>query len=391
MKLSVLQLIGNFEQGGSEQQAVQLTRLLHESGRFNVHVAVLDARGPLREQVEQMGLSHEINAYPLGSFYDANALRQLRRFADYLRANSIEVVQTHDFYSNVFGMAGAKLARTPARIAAKRETSGMRTFAQKHVQNVAFQLAHAVVANAEAVRRHLVSEGVPDRKIVTIYNGLDVKRLKAPVGVERKVILEDLGLPTDGQQFVTLIANLRHEVKDHPTFLRAARRVRDAVPNAAFVIAGEGELTERMRALATSLGISQQVHFIGRCNRIAELLAISNVGVLTSKAEGFSNAVLEYMAAGLPVVATDVGGVREAVQENETGFIIPVGDDEALASRIVSLLHDEKAAFAMGERGQRLVTQKFSCEAQLERTTQLYQRLVSHFEPAHSNILARNI
>ena len=164
----------------------------------------------------------------------------------------------------------------------------------------------------------------------------------------------------------------------------------DAVPNAAFVIAGEGELTERMRALATSLGISDQVHFIGRCHTIAELLAISNVGVLTSKAEGFSNAVLEYMAAGLPVVATDVGGVREAVQENETGFIAPVGDDEALASRIVSLLRDEKAAFAMGERGQRLVTEKFSCEAQLERTTQLYQRLVSHFEPAHSNILARN-
>ncbi|HET6892243.1 MAG TPA: glycosyltransferase, partial [Pyrinomonadaceae bacterium] len=117
MKLSILQLIGNFQQGGSEQQAVQLTRLLHESGRFNVHVAVLDASGPLREQVAQMGLSHEINTYPLSSFYDANALRQLRRFAHYLRGNSIEVVQTHDFYSNVFGMAGATLARTPARIA----------------------------------------------------------------------------------------------------------------------------------------------------------------------------------------------------------------------------------------------------------------------------------
>ena len=391
VKLNVLQLIGNFGQGGSERQAVQLARLLHESGRYRVHVAVLDPAGPLRAEVESLRLEDEVTEYPLTSFYNANAVRQLRRFASHLRTCGIEVVQTHDFYSNVFGMAGAALARTPVRVASKRETTGMRTPSQKLVQRAAFRLAHAVVVNAEAVRRSLVAEGVADRKIVTVYNGLDPNRVTPPPDFKRAQVLEALGLPVgEGLRFVTIVANLRHDVKDHPTFLRAARRVREAVPDAAFVLAGEGELTDSMRALAAQLGIADNVHFIGRCQRVAELLAVSSVCVLSSKAEGFSNSILEYMAAARAVVATDVGGAREAIEEGETGFIVPAGDDERLAARVVELLENPERARMMGEAGRRVITQKFSCAAQLERTAQLYERLLRHSQPAFSeNALRR--
>src|SRR5207302_925678 len=132
--------------------------------------------------------------------------------------------------------------------------------------------------------------------------------------------------PDGGRRFVTIVANLRHAVKDHPTFLRAAQRVKSQVPEAAFLIAGEGELLEPMRGLAAQLGLAQDVFFIGRCGNVADLLALSEVCVLSSIAEGFSNAILEYMAAARPVVATDAGGVREAVHDGETGYIVPVGD-----------------------------------------------------------------
>jgi glycosyltransferase involved in cell wall biosynthesis len=367
----------SFHQGGTERQAVQLVRLLRESGRYNVHVASLNGEGVLRDEVSRLGFK-EIPSYPLNSFYDRNALSQLRRLRAYLREHRIEVIHTHDFYTNIFGMTAAALARTPARVASRRETNHMRTAAQSFVQCRAYNLSHAVVANAEAVRRQLVREGVRARKIAVVYNGLDMVRLAPSAGGRRDEVLASLGLPAQTRRrFVTIVANMRLAVKDQQTFLRAASRVREAVPEAAFVLAGEGELTDHLRALAARLGLEQDAFFIGRCGRVAELLAVSDVCVLSSKAEGFSNAILEYMAASRAVVATDVGGAREAIIEGETGYLVRVGDDETMAERIVSLLKDPARAREMGQRGRRVVEQKFSCEAQLARTENLYDRLLA--------------
>ena len=125
------------------------------------------------------------------------------------------------------------------------------------------------VANAEAVKQQLVNDGVPARKISVVYNGLDPTRVRPPAGFSRVEALKEFGLPTEGgRRFVTLVANLRHAVKDHPTFLRAARRVRAEVPEAAFVLAGEGELEPALRSLASELGIADVVFFTGRCTRV---------------------------------------------------------------------------------------------------------------------------
>ncbi len=356
---------------------MQLTRLLAESGRGRVRVACLNPEGVLREEVERLGLG-EIHAYPLTSFYDRRFVAQLRRFAAFLRAEKIDLVQTHDFYSNVFGMAGAALARVPARVAAKRETGGMRTATQRRVELTAFRLAHAVVANSEAVKQQLMNDGVPERKVAVVYNGLDPARVRPPADFSRAEALAAFGLPTDeGRRFVTLVANLRHAVKDHPTFLRAARRVSELVPEAAFVLAGEGELEAGLRALASELGIADAVFFIGRCTQVGALLAASDVCVLSSTAEGFSNSILEYMAAGRAVVATDVGGAREAVVEGETGHLVPAGRDEEMAARISDLLRDPVRARLMGERGRARIEQQFSCDAQLARTEALYESLLA--------------
>lgn len=374
---AVLQLINSFHQGGSERQAVQLARLLKESNRHRVHVACLERRGVLLDEALRLGVP-EIPEFPLTSFYDRNAVKQLRRLAAYLREHKIEIIHTHDFYTNVFGITAAALARVPARVASRRETGGMRTRAQKKVEQSVYRLAHSVVANAEAVRRQLIAEGVSEQKIVTIYNGLDLERLTLVADGRREEVLAMFNLPLDvARRFVTIVANLRHDVKDHPTFLRAARRVRDQVPEAAFIIAGEGELTANMRALAAELGLARDVFFTGRCEAVAGLLSISDVCVLSSRAEGFSNAILEYMAASRPVVATDVGGAGEAIVEGETGFLVPAGNDELMAARIVSLLKDDERARWMGQRGRAVVEQKFSCNAQLSSTLALYDQLLA--------------
>ena len=130
-----------------------------------------------------------------------------------------------------------------------------------------------------------------------------------------------------------------------------------------------------LRALAGELGIDDCTFFLGRCELLADLLSISDVCVLSSKAEGFSNSILEYMAAGRPVVATDVGGAREAVIEGRNGHLVPAGDELKMAERIIGLLGSEDSS-GMGAEGRKVVLEKFSPEAQLARTEELYDRLL---------------
>ena len=167
-------------------------------------------------------------------------------------------------------------------------------------------------------------------------------------------------------------------------FLRAAKRVSEAIPAAAFLLAGEGDLMPSIRAQAEELGVAANTFFVGRCEKLAELLAASDVCVLTSQSEGFSNSILEYMAAGRPVVVTDVGGAREAVVEGETGYLVRSGDDAAMAERVVSLLKDTDKARAMGEQGCRVVKEKFSRAVQLQRTEELYDRLLAEVRPVQN-------
>ena len=375
MKKNVLQLIGSFHQGGSELQAVQLTRLLHERSNYDVRVACLDPTGVLRNEVDQLPI--EIATYPLTSFHDRNFVVQLWRFAAQLRKHHIHIVHTHDFYTNVFGIAAATLAGVPVRVASRRQIA-RRSRPQRLAERASYRLSHAIVANCEAARGELIKEGVQAGKINTIHNGLNLERVTTRVS--RDEALTALALPRD-RRFVTIVANLRLSMKDHSMFLRAALRVKGSVPAAAFVIAGEGELTDTMRELAARVGLENDVFFIGHCDRVADLLAVSDVCVLSSTCEGFSNAILEYMAAARPVVATQVGGAREAILEGETGYLVPPGDDQTMAQRIVSLLCHPGRAREMGLLGRATVEQKFSSEAQLEQTLNLYNRLLAAVQP----------
>lgn len=375
MKPNVLFIIDSFEQGGSERQAMQLLTQLHASGKCRVHLACLQNRGSLRIEADQLGIG-EIREYALNSFYDLNFLKQLRRLVEFIKENQIDVVHTHCFYTNIFGMTGAFLAGVPARITSKGETDGFRSPMQKRAERAAFRLSHRVIANCLVVQNQLIREGVSPAKIIQHYNGLDLDRLKVESDLRREDALARFGLPAD-RRYMSIVANLRNPVKDHPMFLRAAARVRAAVPDAGFAIAGEGELMESLRGLAAELGIKNDVFFLGRCDNVADLLFASNIGVLSSKAEGFANAILEYMAAGLPVVATDVGGAREAIAEGETGYLVASGDDEKMAERIIEVLNQPKRARAMGERGKLIAAEKFSCDRHLQNTLELYDELLS--------------
>jgi glycosyltransferase involved in cell wall biosynthesis len=291
----------------------------------------------------------------------------------------VDIVHTHDFYTNIFGIMSAAIAGVPVRIASRRECNN-RSALQRRVERYAYRAAHRIVANCEHVRRRLVSEGIKPNKIVTLYNGVDLHRLRSENPPARDEILRRFGLPVSGARFVVIVANLR-PVKDHRTFLKAAARLKSLREDLIFVLAGEGRMKGVLRELAFNCGLGDSVVFAGSCDRVGELLQIADVCVLSSRSEGFSNSILEYMAAARPVVATDVGGVREVVVNGQSGYIVAPGDDLAMAARILSLLDDPRRAREMGERGREIIEQRFSSEVQLQRAEQLYDNLLAVASP----------
>lgn len=352
---------------------IQMVTLLQESGDYRVHVASLSTGGVLRPLIERLQVP--VVDFPLTSFYDANMVRQTRRFVSYLKQHKVEIVHSHDFYSNIFGMTGASLARTRGRVASKRETTGTRSRAQSTVERNAFKLARAVVANATAVKDQLIGEGVRKEKIAVIYNGIDLTRFNQ--NGTRDDALARLSLESlRGRPVITMVANFEYRVKDHPMLLRTAQRVTREVPEAIFVIAGEGELRAETEQLAADLGVKDWCLFTGRCASVPDLLAASDICLLTSQAEGFSNSILEYMAAGRAVVATNVGGASEAIVEGETGHLVSSGDDETMAARIIELLRNPDRRSQMGANGRRVVEERFSLQSRLSSTSALYQRML---------------
>ena len=374
MKPRVLQLIGSFHNGGSERQAVNLTRLLKDDATVDVSVAVLNNEGSLRSEVDNLDVG-EIPEFPLTSFFRPSFVRQTRALAEHLRENKIDIIHAHDFYTNVIGMAAAASAGTFVRIASKRETEGVRTKGQDRVERIAFGASSKIVVNSAAVQDHLVTRGVKADRLELIHNGVDLAAFDAAHSRADEV-RRTFDLPQD-TKLVTVVANLRHDVKNIPMFLRAVDKVSRRVSDATFVIAGEGERKVDLEAMAVELGIEPFVYFTGRCDDVPALLAASAVCVLPSKAEGFSNSILEYMAAGKPVVVTDVGGAAEAVVDEETGYLVASDDDDTMAERLIELLRDEDKAAEFGSAARERVKTEFSTTRQLEKTLDLYKRLLA--------------
>jgi glycosyltransferase involved in cell wall biosynthesis len=372
MNIRALHILGSLEQGGSENQAVQLVKRLGRSTSVEIDVASLNTKGPLAADLVAAGFT-DLNEFPLQSFYDANFVRQVFKCSRLIKERQIDIVQTHDFYSNVFGITAARLAGGRLAIAAKRETSGMRTKAQDVVEKFIFGLADKVVVNSDAVRQYLAMRGVATSKLELIFNGVDVGRFESEATNPTEELNSVSAKP--GTKLITMVANLRHRVKNHPMLLRSAQQLTRKYPDVDFVLAGEGELTRELMQMSKDLGIRDRVHFLGRCGSVPALLGLSFAGVLTSSAEGFSNAILEYMAASLPVVSTDVGGAREAVVIDETGFLVKSHDAAALTEKLSLLIENPELAAAMGARGKERVIQRFSCEAQAKDTLTMYRRL----------------
>jgi glycosyltransferase involved in cell wall biosynthesis len=374
----ILFIIGTLDIGGSETQLVELAARL-DRARFDARVCVMKPGGVLAEELLARGVPVETLGFtgfrevawqhrPRAVF---RALRGIWRLWRLLRRRRPDVVHGFLFTAYVLATFVGRLGGVPCIVSSRRSLGLFkenRTF-YLFLERIADRFTDLFIANSEAVREDtLRREPVPASKIIVIHNGLRFDRLDAATPAS--------GLASGGSPRVIVVANLL-AYKGHDFFLRAWRDVLTSVPGALALLVGDGPMRPSLERSCRDLGIAQNVAFLGTRNDVPALLAASDVYVHPSLQEGYSNALLEAMAVGLPVIATAVGGNVEAVDDGLTGCLVPAADSAALASAMVRLLKDPRSAQQLGARGRAAVRDRHDIDAMVRAYEAAYDRLLS--------------
>ncbi|HEY8166445.1 MAG TPA: glycosyltransferase [Gemmatimonadaceae bacterium] len=379
--IKVLTFVGAFGWGGTERQFVNLGLGLDPS-RFAVHFGCLRRFGVMLEELEASGVP--VIDYDVLSLRSFRAIAAQIRLVRDIRRLGIDVVHTYGFHSHVFAIPAAKLAGASV-IASIRDMGVYLSSSQRIVQRWFCRFADQILVNAAAIKEWLVADGYDADRISVIPNGIDLSRFPQHAG--RGVLRAELGLIADAP-LVAVLGRVSR-MKGLEDFLAAAAIVAPRFPKARFCIIGEPSFTTRgrkilvdgtyeaeLKRLAASLGLQERVIFTGFRSDVAQILPELSVSVLPSLSEGLSNTLLESMAAGVPVVATRVGGTAEVVQDLENGLLVPPGDPSSLAEAICRYLDAPAFAAQMGSAARRRIFERYSMHTLVENTSRVYESLI---------------
>ena len=361
--------------GGTEMNAVRVAERL-DPAQFDLSVACFRGDGPLRGRFDAAGV--RIDVFPVRSLYGVSMLREGLRFMRFLQRERVDVVHSHDRYANVFAAPWARMAGTPAIIASKRWGSISRVHGAGN--RMAYMLAHRVLANSQLVGDSLASDdGVPPRHVVVIPNFVDDAAFDAPADRWLEQSRSALNLPA-GALVVGIVANLR-AIKNHRMLLEALALLRPRFPKVILVMIGEGPERATLEACVAELRIGELVRFAGSQPNLPNPHRLFDVSVLCSLSEGFPNSIVEAMAAARPVVATSVGGVRDAVEHDVNGLLLDSGDVTGLAAALEQLLTSAELRDRMGAAGAQMARSRFTAAVVVPAVVRLYRQLTGSARP----------
>jgi glycosyltransferase involved in cell wall biosynthesis len=391
-RIKILFVIGTLDVGGTERQLVALATRL-DRRRFQPTVCCLSAGGPLEASLRDAGIPVTVvrfrgfrpSMWLTFLFRLPAMLAELARFVRLIRAERPDIVHGLLFWAYVLAAPAARLAGVPTVLASRRSL-GLFKAGKSHylwLERVANRLTTLVIANSEAVKADAVrQEHLDPAKVLVIHNGVDLREF--PAGLAAPHVRRALRIP-DQVKVVAVVANFIH-YKGHDAFLSAWRIVVRKLPGGLALLVGDGPLRLALEARAAELGLADSVRFLGTRDDVPALLSSTDLVVHPSQEEGFSNAILEAMAAGRPVVATDVGGNGEAVVHGETGLLVPADDSDAMAAAVVRLLEHPAEAATFGAAGRRRVEERFDLVRTVREYERLYGRLASAPAPSGSGL-----
>ncbi len=369
-KIRILYTIGTLDIGGAEGQLVRLVTHLDQK-RFEPIVCCLSSAGPYRKAMDDAGIPVKVIGFTGSPHRD---LIHLFRLTGYMRRIRPDLVHGFLFWAYIIGTFAARMARIPVVIASRRSLGNFKADKPHYliIERIANRMTDLILANSEAVKQDVIcQEKVSAKKVRVIYNGIDASlynlpsdpMLKAALGISEKA------------RVVGVVANLIH-YKGHKFFLDGWASVVKKFPESICLFVGDGPLRDKLEATVKVMGLSKSVLFLGTRQDVPLLISFMDLVVHPSLEEGFSNAILEAMAAGKPVVATAVGGNLEAVVHGETGILVGPADPVSLAAAINHFLENPQLRSSMGEAGRQRILKRFDLARMIGETETLYEELI---------------
>jgi glycosyltransferase involved in cell wall biosynthesis len=363
----VLLVVDQFPQvlGGGERIVLALASLLP---RYGYRASILTFAVHPKSKVAASATC-PLYLLPLESAYNLTALRSALVLKEFIEEQRVVLVQTFFESSDIWAGLVTKCLTDAKLIWSRRDMGILRGRKHRIAYRVMANLPDAVFSVSNQVREYTIRvDGVDAARVFTIHNGLDLSRWPQP----------DFTEAAPERQVIAAVGNIRR-VKGYDVLVRAAAIVAKRYPQVRFAIAG-GVLEEdyflQLETLVHQLGLGSHFEFAGNVSHLQPFLAASDFFVLPSRSEGFSNALVEAMASGLAIVATDVGGNAEAIEQGVNGILVPSEDVEGLAAAILQLLSDPSQAQAMRRSARETAMRQFTTEAMMEKTTNIYRALL---------------
>jgi glycosyltransferase involved in cell wall biosynthesis len=362
-RVRVVEVLATGTNGGAQEHVLGLlTRI--DPTRYDVHVVSLSQGSTVRKLVHS-GIPVTVIDEPDDAIATGAVAALLAEFRP-------EVVHNHMYRAELVGTRAAialgEIGRPRPYLVSTVHSSRIRSDEDRRILRLLTPRIDRLIAVSRSIVEKLQREGRDGAPISLIHNGVDLDRYdhQGPCCTLR----EEYGLPSEGP-IVGVVARLEPE-KGHPTLLEAWSSVVAAVPNATLLVVGEGSRREALETMAHELGIAERVVFTGRRDDVPAVTAALDVAVLPSYREALGLTVLEAMALSRPVIASDVGGIPEMIEDGVTGLLVPPRDAEALAAAIVRLLRDHPLADTLGRAGHDLVHERFCIERMVSAVEQIY-------------------
>jgi glycosyltransferase involved in cell wall biosynthesis len=366
-KAKVLHLVEDLKTGGLERVIADIAQGLDKQ-KFEVEVWCVARGGEVAAELAEKGIEVKI----LGIFSCYHPYR-IMNIAWLLKKSKADIVHTHGYFASVIGRTAARIAGVPILIDHMHSTYWEYKKRQIFVEKLLSSLTHKVICCSRAVENFVTGHlKVNPSKTIVIYNGADEEIF---IPTENSALKARLGIqPAD--PVVGTVSSLYHH-KGHEYLLQAVPLVLEAFPSTKFLIVGDGPLRKKLEDQAEDLNISAHLVFTGKRKDVPDLLSVMGIFVLPScSREGLGISIIEAMASEKPVVATEIGGIPEVVADEETGYLVPPQNPDALAKAIVNLLQSPQRAKEMGRRGRARFEEKFTKRKMLSEVENLYLNLM---------------
>ncbi len=359
--------------GGAEKQIFELAKGLLTQG-FQVTIISLECEGCApKDIIEKAGINLVI--FPVKKIYSPAGIMRGIRFKEYLQKEKIDILLTYHFSSDIWGTFFARMAGVKTIISNRRDMGFWR--GPQHV--IAYMAINhwvdKIVVVADSIKKMVViSERVAEEKIMVIHNGVEVPQ--DDMEIHKTKDLKYLPEVDNSDIVIMHVANLR-PVKGHKYLISALAELVPIYPDIKLILVGEDKTDTEIHKQVIDLGIERHVIFLGKRDNVSTLLKMADICVMPSLSEGMSNAILEYMAAGKPVIATDVGGNSELVENNKTGLLIEKENVAQLKDAILFLINHPKKRIEMGKAGYLKTLREFSMQKMISKYIDLFNRYIS--------------